>query len=1062
MEKERKKVLELRKIERNYQEKWENAKIFEEDAPSDNENLSKYMVTFPYPYCNGRLHLGHIFTVSKCEFAVGYQRMQQKKTLFPFGFHCTGMPIKACADKLAYEINTYGIPPNFPNIEEIVEEESIEAELAKKEKAKKSKAVAKAGASKFQWDIMKSLNMTDTEIVQFADANFWLDYFPPLCQEDLKKMGLKVDWRRSFITTDRNKYYSSFVEWQFRKLKEGGFIDFGKRYTIFSPKDGQPCMDHDRATGEGVGPQEYTLVKLEILDPKPKILAAVVKPVYLVAATLRPETMYGQTNVYLHPDIAYSAFYAGPKEKEVFIATKRAARNLSYQNLTNEFGKVNFVEGLEKVYGKDLLGAALKAPLAAYEKVYALPMLTIKDEKGTGVVTSVPSDAPDDLAALNDLKKKKPLREKYNITDEMVMPYVPIPIIDIPEYGNLAAVTMVEKLKIESQNEKEKLEEAKREVYLKGFYDGIMLVGEYKGRKTADVKKLIQEDLIKKNLAVKYVEPEKTIISRSGDECVVALCDQWYLKYGDENWKNEAKRALSQMNTYSEEVRRNFEHTIDWLHEYACSRSYGLGTKLPWDPQYLIESLSDSTIYNSYYTVAHLLQASLDGKVPGPLGIKPEQMIDACWDYIFLHSDYDSTKMPIEKPKLDKMRQEFEYWYPVDMRVSGKDLVQNHLTFFLFNHVAIWKDQPKKWPKSIRANGHLLLNNEKMSKSTGNFLTLVDAVEKFGADGMRLGLADAGDGVEDANFVFDMADAGVLRLYNFLTWVKEMVELKKEAKFRTGEKLFIDRVFENQLNRFLRLATDQYELTNFKEALKYCFFEYQSARDFYREVCGGETGMHEELVFQFIETQAKILSPICPHVCEEIWSIIGKEGFIIQAKWPEIGETDEILLKEGQFLESSVRDFRLRLLALLNPKKKTPGQTINPPTTGNIYVAEKYPSWQNTVLGVLKELYNENNNEFPDNKIISQKLNSMETLKKLAKKTMPFVQMIKESVREQGIGAIEQTCPFDQLRVLKECTEYLKNTLSIQEVQILPVDEEKLDPSVVETITPGKPFVKFE
>jgi leucyl-tRNA synthetase len=92
-----------------------------------------------------------------------------------------------------------------------------------------SKAVAKTGAYKYQWDIMKSLNMTDTEIEKFADANFWLDYFPPICQEDLKKMGVKVDWRRSFITTDRNQYYSSFVEWQFRKLKEGGFIDFGKR-----------------------------------------------------------------------------------------------------------------------------------------------------------------------------------------------------------------------------------------------------------------------------------------------------------------------------------------------------------------------------------------------------------------------------------------------------------------------------------------------------------------------------------------------------------------------------------------------------------------------------------------------------------------------------------------------------------------------------------------------------------------------------------------------------------------------------------------------------------------
>ena len=86
------------------------------------------------------------------------------------------------------------------------------------------------------------------------------------------------------------------------------------------------------------------------------------------------------------------------------------------------------------------------------------------------------------------------------------------------------------------------------------------------------------------------------------------------------------------------------------------------------------------------------------------------------------------------------MRNEFEYWYPCDLRVSGKDLVPNHLTYYLYNHTAIWPSDERKWPQGIRANGHLLLNKEKMSKSTGNFMTLSEAINMFSADGMRLAL----------------------------------------------------------------------------------------------------------------------------------------------------------------------------------------------------------------------------------------------------------------------------------------------------------------------------------
>ena len=117
-------------------------------------------------------------------------------------------------------------------------------------------------------------------------------------------MGLHVDWRRTFITTDVNPYYDAFVRWQFVRLKEREKVKFGKRYTVFSPRDGQPCMDHDRSSGEGVGPQEYTLVKMAVREPYPEALKAVSgSKVYLVAATLRPETMYGQTNCWVQPEM---------------------------------------------------------------------------------------------------------------------------------------------------------------------------------------------------------------------------------------------------------------------------------------------------------------------------------------------------------------------------------------------------------------------------------------------------------------------------------------------------------------------------------------------------------------------------------------------------------------------------------------------------------------------------------------------------------------------------------------------------------------------------------------
>ncbi|XP_006610431.1 leucine--tRNA ligase, cytoplasmic isoform X2 [Apis dorsata] len=967
------------------------------------------------------------------------------------------MPIKACADKLKREMELYGYPPQFPNEEKIEEEIKDDIVVKDKSKGTKSKAIAKTANAKYQWQIMQMLGLKNEDIKKFADASYWLDYFPPLGVKDIKSVGLHVDWRRTFITTDANPFFDSFVRWQFQHLKNRNKIKYGKRYTIYSPKDGQPCMDHDRSSGEGVGPQEYTLIKMKLQEPYPLNLKSLSgKPVYLVAATLRPETMYGQTNCWIHPDINYIAYVL--PNGDVYISTERAARNMAYQDFFEEEGKIPIVL---KFTGKEILGLPLEAPLTNYKVIYTLPMLTIKEDKGTGVVTSVPSDSPDDYAALTDLKKKQALREKYNITDDMIFSYDPIPIIEVPEFGNLCAVTLYDKLKIQSQNDKVKLLQAKEMAYLKGFYDGVLLVGQYKGNKVQDVKKHVQKQLINEGKAVIYYEPEKTIISRSNDECVVALCNQWYLDYGEETWKREAIEALNNLNTFHDEVRKNFMACLNWLHEYACSRTYGLGTKLPWDENWLIESLSDSTIYMAYYTVAHLLQGgTFKGDKPNTYDIKPDEMTSEVWDYIFF-KDIKFPKTKIKKEALDHMRREFNYWYPVDLRVSGKDLIQNHLTFFIYNHIAIWSKQPELWPKGIRVNGHLLLNSSKMSKSEGNFLTLAEAVEKFSADGMRLCLADSGDSIEDANFVESTADAGILRLYTFIEWVKEV--LASKDIFRQGKPYtFNDKVFESEMNQKVRETEENYSKMLFKEALKTGFFELQAVRDKYLQLSALD-GINWILIMKYIEFQIILLSPICPHVTEHIWTLIGKEDSILNARWPQIDFIDEVLIKSSQYLMDAAHSFRILLKNYLTPKKTQKGKTetliVEKPTEGTIWVAKTYPPWQSTILTMMKNLYLKNDNNLPENKIIALELGKYQELKKYMKRLMPFVQVIREKIQLVGLNAFNLTLDFDEFKVLQDNKKYLENTLDLENIVIKYTNE--APEKTREECCPGAPYMNF-
>jgi leucyl-tRNA synthetase len=73
------------------------------------------------------------------------------------------------------------------------------------------------------------------------------------------------------------------------------------------------------------------------------------------------------------------------------------------------------------IQATELIGVPLRAPLTPYTTITSLPMLSISMFKGTGIVTSVPSDSPDDFIALSDLKRKQALREKYEIQPQSIL-----------------------------------------------------------------------------------------------------------------------------------------------------------------------------------------------------------------------------------------------------------------------------------------------------------------------------------------------------------------------------------------------------------------------------------------------------------------------------------------------------------------------------------------------------------------------------------------------------------------------------------------------------------------
>ena len=349
-----------------------------------------------------------------------------------------------------------------------------------------------------------------------------------------------------------------------------------------------------------------------------------------------------------------------------------------------------------------------------------------------------------------------------------------------------------------------------------------------------------------------------------------------------------------------------FLAVIDWLREKACARRTGLGTPLPWGPGWIIETLSDSTIYMSFYTINKHIKK---------YDIKPEMLTKEVFDYIFYETGNMkevASQSGIETKILEEMRKEFLHWYPVDLRVSAKELVPNHLTFFIFHHVALFPRE--HWPKAIGVNGMLMTGGKQMHKSKGNWIPAKTAIEEYGADATRCALMLGAEGMDDPDWRSENVKDMGSKLESFYNFAKNII---KNAE--SSENGHLEKWLMSTLQHRVTDVTKNLEEMKTRTALEIALFEIWNDFRWYVRRKGEAK---PKILKEALKIWLKLLAPFAPHICEELWSEVKEEHFISLAKWPQ--EKEELINEHAEEKENLLKEIIEDTLNILKATKVTP------------------------------------------------------------------------------------------------------------------------------------------
>jgi valyl-tRNA synthetase len=388
------------------------------------------------------------------------------------------------------------------------------------------------------------------------------------------------------------------------------------------------------------------------------------------------------------------------------------------------------------------------------------------------------------------------------------------------------------------------------------------------------------------------------------------LSDQWFLKM-EELVKPAIKAVLEteEVKLYPSKFNNTYRHWMENIRDWNISRQLWWGQQIP--AYYYGEGKEDFVVAENPTAALALAQTKTGN--PNLTAADLTQDADA------LDTWFSSWLWPMAVfgGVLNPENEDFKYYYPTNDLVTGPDI----LFFWVARMIIAGYEYTSKKPfNNVYLTGLVRdKQRRKMSKSLGNSPDPLDLIEKFGADGVRVGLLLSASAGNDIMFDEELCNNGKAfanKIWNAFRLIKgwEVADIAQPE----ASKIAID-WYEAKLQQTLAEIEDNFEKYRLSDALMaiyklvwddFCSWLLEIIKPGYQQPIDRATF---DKAIELLEANLKLLHPFMPFLTEEIWQYIADrtpEQALIISEWPTMKDTNADLITAFDFAAEVISGIR--------------------------------------------------------------------------------------------------------------------------------------------------------